>query len=90
MKKNELTIVKGLDIKELKLKAKELKREIADLSIDKNMQKLKDLKQINKKKKDLAKILTVIRQKEILAELELNVAAKNVAAKKVEDKGGKK
>lgn len=70
MKRNELTQSKGLDIKELKKIGKTIKKEIADLTLDKNMKKLKDLKSINKKKKDLAQVLTIMRQKELLKELE--------------------
>ena len=71
MKKNELTQIKGLDFKELNLKVKTLKDEIANLILEKNMKKLKDLKKVAKKKKDLAQILTVVRQKELLAKLEV-------------------
>lgn len=70
MKKNELTQVKGLDIGQLKEKAKNLKKEIADLTLDKNMKKLKDLKMISKKRKEAAQFLTLIKQKELLAKLE--------------------
>lgn len=70
MKKNEFIQIKGLDISELMLKAKTLKSEMADLVFQKNMKKLKDLKVISKKKKELAKILSVVRQKELLMQLE--------------------
>lgn len=70
MKKKEYSLVKALDLKELAEKAKGLKKEIADLTVDKKMKKLKDLKSIHKKRKDLAQVLTVIRQKELLAKLE--------------------
>jgi len=69
MKKNELAQIKGLDIKELTEKAKTLKAEISKLTMEKNMKKLKDLKTISKKRKDLAQILTVLRQKQLLEEL---------------------
>ncbi|MBI3103371.1 50S ribosomal protein L29 [Candidatus Daviesbacteria bacterium] len=69
MKKNELTQIKGLDVKELKEKITAFKKEIADLTMDKNMKKLQDLKQVNKKKKDLARVLTILRQKEQLSVL---------------------
>ncbi|MBI2334841.1 hypothetical protein HYU96_03480 [Candidatus Daviesbacteria bacterium] len=49
---------------------KVLKQEIANLVLDKNMKKLKDLKMIFKKRKELARALTYVRQKELLAELE--------------------
>lgn len=70
MKKQDFIQIKGLDLKELKVKAKSLRGEIANLVLDKNMKKLKDLKMVSKKKKELAQILTVIGQKELLTELE--------------------
>lgn len=73
MKKKEFIQIKGLDIKELRLKVKTLKTEMANLVFDKNMKKLKDLKMISKKKKELAQILTVIKQKELLTQLESRV-----------------
>ncbi len=73
MKKNGLIEIKGLDIKELKLKAKTIREDIANLVVDKNMKKLKDVRMISKKKKDLAQILTVVRQKELVQQLESKV-----------------
>lgn len=70
MKKGEFTQMKGLDLKELREKTKALREEIANLVLDKNMKKLKDLKMVSKRRKDLAQVLTVIRQKELLEELE--------------------
>lgn len=69
MKKQELVVIKGLDIKELTEKAKVLKKEIAGIVLDKNMKKLKDLKAISKKRRDLAQVLTILRQKEQLSVL---------------------
>lgn len=74
MKKNDFIRIKSLDLKELITKAKVLKKEMADLFLDKEMKKLKDLKFISKKKKDLAQILTVLRQKELLGKLESKVS----------------
>jgi len=70
MKKTEMTEIKKLDIKELRERAKRLEKEIADLTLDKNMKKMKDTKMIHKKKKDLAQVFTVLRQKELLEKLE--------------------
>lgn len=70
MKKNELSQAKGLSAQELLLKIKLLRKEIADAIFDKNMKKLKDMKSVFKKKKDLAKLLTIMRQKQLLEELE--------------------
>lgn len=76
MKKNELNQVKGLSLNELREKAKSLRDEIANLILDKNIKKLKDLKMISKKRKDLAQVLTILRQKQLLTELELKVEEK--------------
>lgn len=73
MKKNDLTQVKSLDLKELILKSKTIRDEIAGLVIDLNMKKLKDLKSVSKKRIDLAQVLTVIRQKQLLMEVESRV-----------------
>ncbi|MBI2018361.1 50S ribosomal protein L29 [Candidatus Daviesbacteria bacterium] len=73
MKKNDFIQIKGLDIKDLKDKAKAQRSEIEKLTMDKNMKKLKDIKQVSKSKKDLAQVLTVLRQKELLSQLESKV-----------------
>ena len=73
MKKNDLIQIKALDLKELGVKAKSLKADIASLVVDKNMKKLKDIKSISKKRKDLAQVLTVLRQKQLLEQLEPKV-----------------
>lgn len=70
MKRNDLTQIKALDIKELKLKTKSLSQEIIDLLMDKNMKKTKDLKTSFKKRKELAQVLTILNQKLLLADLE--------------------
>lgn len=73
MKKSEFAQVKGLDVKELKNRIKNLRQEITNLVLDKNTNKLKDVKMISKKKKELAQVLTVIGQKELLGELESQI-----------------
>lgn len=70
MKRAYLIQIKGLSTKELMEKVKTIKREIADMVIDKNMNKLKDTKVVFKKRKDLAQILTILRQKQLLEILE--------------------
>lgn len=89
MKRNELVQVKGLDVKQLKNRVKILKVDIGKLIMDKNMKKLKDLKQISKKKKDLAQVLTVLRQKEILSGIEAKIKAEQNAEELEKQKGGK-
>lgn len=70
MGKKDLTEIKNLEIKSLRERVTQSKKELADLIMDKNIKALKDLKDISKKKKDIARILTVIRQKELLEQLE--------------------
>lgn len=62
--------MKNLGIKELAEKIKGLKKDIANLVMEKNMKKLKDLKMISKKRKETAQMLTLIRQKEFLMKFE--------------------
>lgn len=90
MKKNEFVQIKGLDLKELKLKVKTLTEEIISLTLDKNMKKLKELKTISKKKKEVAQILTVIKQKELMIELESKVKSKEEPVSPDASQGGPK
>jgi ribosomal protein L29 len=70
VKKNELTEIKGLEVEALKMKVKELKQLLAKNLIEKNMSTLKDKKTLIKIKKEVAQIMTIIRQKELLLEYE--------------------
>ena len=67
--KNE---IKVLDIPALVARSKALKIEINDLVMDKNINKLKDLKSIDKKRKHLARVLTTLNQKQMIASLEVS------------------
>lgn len=82
MKKNELNLIKGQSIKELADKAKGLRKEIAGLLIDLNMKKLKDTKSVFKKRKDLAQVLTILRQKQTLEQLESENSKSQINEKK--------
>ena len=53
-------------IGELQKEAAEIRHELAKLRFDHALGQLKDTSLLKKRKKDLARILTVIRQKEIL------------------------
>jgi ribosomal protein L29 len=53
-------------ISELKTDAEKLREEIARLRFDLSLNKLKDTNMIKKKRRDLARILTRIRQLEII------------------------
>lgn len=70
MKKNEFSQLKEQTIKALQTQLKKEQKELADLCLDKNMRKLADIKAVSKKKKDMARILTVIGQKQLVEQLE--------------------
>jgi len=70
MKKNDLAELKNLDAKTLFDRVKKARIEMADLVMDKNMNTLKNLKQMRNKRKDLSQTLTILKQKEIIAQLE--------------------
>ena len=71
MKKNDLIDLKKTELKSLLETVKKFKGEIRSLVLDKNMSKLKNLKVIKNKRRDLAQTLTIIRQKQLLEELEV-------------------
>ncbi len=67
---NSIIEYKDMDVKSLEEKVRYFKRELSGLLIDKNTAKLKDLKSLSKKKKEVARMLTIINQKKMLAKLE--------------------
>lgn len=71
MKKKEFVSIKGLNVKELNEKVRVLKKEIAGFVMDKNMKKLKNVRTISKKRREVAQFLTLIKQKEMLVQLEV-------------------
>ncbi len=73
MKKTELKEVKILSIGDLSKKAKEAKKQLAEIVMEKSQPAAKgskDIKSFFKKRKDIAQMLTILRQKELLSELE--------------------
>lgn len=70
MKRREFLEIKKMNIGEILEKARALKSEIAGLHLDKGMGKLSNLKVIKNKRQALARMLTVVRQKQILEALE--------------------
>jgi ribosomal protein L29 len=77
LKKTEIAEIKKIEIKSLKEKAKKMQEEVLGLILDKNMGKLSNLKSVKNKKDDLARVLTIIRQKETLENLEKEVKEKS-------------
>lgn len=70
MKQNNLLEYKDLDVKSLSERVALTKKEMQDLLLDKNMNNLKDLKSLDKKRKEIAKMLTIRNQKNLIAKLE--------------------
>ncbi len=75
--KNKNVEVKTMEIKDLSAQTKKVRLELADLLIQRNAGKLTgsqnpggDLKAAGKKRKEVARMLTVLRQKELVAEME--------------------
>ena len=71
MKKSNLQDIKILSLKVLSDKVKQAQKDVADLILDKNTKKLKDVKVIFKKRKEIAKMMTIIRQKQLVGKLEI-------------------
>lgn len=70
MKKTDLLDLKKLDIEVLRQKVSQERNELSNLIMDKKMSKLKDIKTVSKKRKTIAQLMTILRQKEIIKELE--------------------
>ena len=70
MKKTELNEMRKMDTKDLNARVEKMRKELQDLLIDRNSGKVSDLKAVSKKRHDIAQVLTVARQKEILAAVE--------------------
>lgn len=83
MKRNDFQEIKGLSVKAIIEKIKTTKKELADLVLDKNMSKLKDLKSLSKKRKNIAQMMTVVRQKQLLEQLESGVKSLGSVKKEV-------
>ncbi|MDO8638104.1 MAG: 50S ribosomal protein L29 [Candidatus Daviesbacteria bacterium] len=70
MKKTEFSEIKKMEIKPLLVKVKSAQKEILGFILDKSTGKMTNLKIIKNKRKDLAQMMTVLKQKQMLQELE--------------------
>lgn len=70
MKKQALAEIKKMDIKDIKERIKYSDEEMQKLVLDKSINKLTDVKTLRRKRKDIAQIATILRQKELLNQLE--------------------
>lgn len=85
MRKNDLTEIKQLEFKALVAKILTAKKELSDLVLDRNMNKLKDVKVISKRRKDIAKMQTIANQKRVLESLVTSNEEKAKSSKKKGD-----
>ncbi|KKR80240.1 MAG: 50S ribosomal protein L29 [Candidatus Daviesbacteria bacterium GW2011_GWA1_41_61] len=76
MKKNNLAEIKKMEVPAIRERVKKIQREVAVLVMDKNTNKLTNLKIIKNKRRDLAQMMTVIRQKNLLAQMEAKSSLK--------------
>lgn len=70
MKKQALAEIKKMDIKDIEERIKSSNEEMQKLVLDKSINKLTDVKTLRRKRKDIAQISTILRQKELLNQLE--------------------
>ena len=70
MKRTQLNEIKNLEAKTILAKIADVKKELVKLQLEK---KVKDLKSKAKKRNDLAQLLTILRQKQLLEKLEKEV-----------------
>lgn len=75
MKRTDLKEIKGLEIKDLREKIEKAKADLAGLVLEKaqSAKGSKDVKQVFKKRKDIAQMLTILRQKKLLRSLSKEV-----------------
>ena len=61
MDRNTIKQLKDKSIKELEEMAKKLKREVSTIELEKRLGKNKNVREISKKRDDVARILTILR-----------------------------
>jgi len=69
MKKNDKKEIFGKDLKTLKTLANEARKQLFEMKIDHSQNKLKNTTQISEKRHELARLLTVIKEKELAGEI---------------------
>ncbi|MDW8237468.1 MAG: 50S ribosomal protein L29 [Aquificaceae bacterium] len=60
--------LRNLSVQDLRKKEQDLRKELFILRIKKRVEGLKDINQIRKTKRQIARVLTVLRQKELRSE----------------------
>lgn len=70
MKRNELAEIKKMEIGSIAERIKRTRKEIAEQTVDKNLKRLANKGALKSKKRNLAQMLTILRQKQLLQQLE--------------------
>ena len=70
MRKSDLVEIKKLEISGILSRINKFKSEILDLELKKGVKKLANLKEASLKRRALAQMMTILRQKELLNKLE--------------------
>lgn len=83
-KRTQFIEIKSLNTAELIKKLVAAKSELIDLSLDKNMGKQKDVKSVFKKRKEIAQLSTILRQKQLLGKLENEEIKKDKKGEQIE------
>lgn len=86
MKKNDLAEIKKMDLSLIGEKLKKAQKEVVSLVIDKNTNKLTNLKTIKNKRREIAQMMTIVRQKQLLQQIEVRISE---SKKKEVSKDGK-
>lgn len=68
MKRGEIKQLRGKSLEELRKMLMETKEELGKLRMEKSSQKLKKIHALKIKRKDIARMLTIIREKEFIHE----------------------
>ena len=72
MKRSIFAEIKLLKTEEIKKKVNSLRIDLEEAVLNKNMRKLKNVRSVSKIKKDIARVLTILGQKELLEKLKLD------------------
>jgi ribosomal protein L29 len=86
MKRREIQKLHQLSLKELKEMLFQVEKELVDLKMTSGREKAKDIRAMAKKRDDLARIKTILREKQFLAEVEEPSFAKATEGKEKNEK----
>lgn len=70
MKRREIQKLHQLSLKELKEMLFQVEKELIDLKMNSGREKVKDIRAMAKKRDDLARIKTILKEKQFLEEME--------------------